>query len=153
MVVLASSSQPGGTAGARISRPALGALISAAIAILVAALLQANSVAIGSFLDDSSELAQTEAALVATQLSLRTLSQAVVLAEDVELGVADRETAETAAAEAARVTTDLENRLRQADAHDEHGRLFPGLNALCAAAEILRHEALPLVPRAEMPEQ
>ncbi len=113
--MLASSSQPGGTAGARISRPALGALISAAIAILVAALLQANSVAIGSFLDDSSELAQTEAALVATQLSLRTLSQAVVLAEDVELGVADRETAETAAAEAARVTTDLEDRLNGLD--------------------------------------
>ncbi len=113
--MLASSSQPAGTAGARISRPALGALISAAIAILVAALLQANSVAIGSFLDDSSELAQTEAALVATQLSLRTLSQAVVLAEDVELGVADQETAEAARAEAARVVADLEDRLAGLD--------------------------------------
>jgi len=97
--------------GARLSRPALGALISAAVAVLIAALLHANSLAIGSFLDDSSELAQAEAALVSTQLSLRTLSQAVVLAEDVELGVADSATAATARLEARRVIDDLEERL------------------------------------------
>ncbi len=108
---MASSSQPTGPLGGRVSKPALGALISAAVAILIAALLQANSVAIGSFLDDSSELAQTEAALVSTQLSLRTLSQAVVLAEDVELGVADPATAATAVQEAGRVVADLETRL------------------------------------------
>lgn len=101
--------------GARISRPALGALISAAIAVLVAALLHANSLAIGGFLDESYELAQAEAALVSTQLSLRTLSQAVVLAEDVELGVADQDTAATARSEAGRVIDDLEVRLGQLD--------------------------------------
>jgi signal transduction histidine kinase len=96
---------------ARISRPALGALISAAAAVLIAALLHANSIAVGGLFDDSSELAQAEAALISTQLSLRTLSQAVVLAEDVELGVADSQTATTAREEAIRVIDDLEARL------------------------------------------
>ena len=111
MVVTIKPDNVNRSGGARISRPALGALISAAVAVLIAALLHANSLAIGSFLDDSSELAQAEAALVSTQLSLRTLSQAVVLAEDVELGVADAGTAATARAEATRVIDDLEARL------------------------------------------
>ncbi len=95
----------------RISRPVLGAVISAGVAILVAALLHANALAVGTYIDDSAELARTEAALVATQLSLRTLSQAVLVAEDVSLGVADPVTAATAAAEATRVVADLESRL------------------------------------------
>lgn len=97
--------------GAQISRPALGAVLSAVVAVLIAALLHANALAVGSFLDDSTELARTEAALVTTQLSLRTLSQAVLLAEDVSLGVADRATAATARTEAHRVVDDLEGRL------------------------------------------
>lgn len=105
------STKPSKANGARISRPALGAVISAAVAVLIAALLHANSVTIGRFLDDSTQLAQAEAVLVSTQLSLRTLSQAVVLEEDVELGVADRETAAAARQEANRVLDDLEQRL------------------------------------------
>lgn len=97
--------------GARVSKPALGAAISAVVAVLIAALLHANALAVGGFLDDSTEFARTEAALVSTQLSLRTLSQAVLLAEDVNLGVADRQTADTARNEAARVVDDLEQRL------------------------------------------
>ncbi|MCP3993980.1 MAG: hypothetical protein GY722_02800 [bacterium] len=107
------STKPSEQNGAGISRPALGAVISAAVAVLIAALLHANSMAIGRFLDDSSQLAQAEAALVSTQLGLRTLSQAVVLGEDVELGVADRETAQAAHAEATRVMSDLEQRLAE----------------------------------------
>ena len=106
-----ASTKPSKQNGARISRPALGAVISAAVAVLIAALLHANSVTIGRFLDDSTQLAQAEAALVSTQLSLRTLSQAVVLEEDVELGVADRATAAAAREEATRVIDDLEQRL------------------------------------------
>jgi signal transduction histidine kinase len=101
--------------GARISRPALGAAISAGVAILIAALLHANALAVGLFIDDSAELARAEAALVTTQLSLRNLSQAVLLAEDVELGVADQETATSAANEATRVVEDLEQRLNDLD--------------------------------------
>ncbi|MDX2342659.1 MAG: ATP-binding protein [Acidimicrobiia bacterium] len=101
--------------GGRISKPALGAAISAVIAVLVAALLHANALAIGSFLDDSNEFAHTESALVATQLSLRSLSQAVLLAEDVELGVADLDTAGTAQTEARRVIAALESRLEILD--------------------------------------
>ncbi|MCP4305688.1 MAG: HAMP domain-containing histidine kinase [bacterium] len=97
--------------GRRISKPALGAAISAVIAVLIAALLHANALAIGSFLDDSNEFAQSESALVSTQLSLRTLSQAVLLAEDVNLGVADLDTAATARTEATRAVGDLEARL------------------------------------------
>jgi signal transduction histidine kinase len=97
--------------GGRISKPALGAAISAVIAVLVAALLHANALAIGSFLDDSNEFAHSESALVSTQLGLRTLSQAVLLAEDVNLGVADLDTAATARAEAGRVVGDLQTRL------------------------------------------
>lgn len=104
-----------GQGGARISRPALGAAISAAVAILIAALLHANALAVGLFIDDSAELARAEATLVTTQLSLRSLSQAVLLAEDVQLGVADRETAATAATEATRVVNDLEQRLNDLD--------------------------------------
>lgn len=100
---------------ARFSKPALGAAISAVAAVLIAALLHANALAVNSFLDDSTELAQTEAALVSTQLSLRTLSQAVLLAEDVALGVADPETAATARHEAERVVDDLEQRLHEID--------------------------------------
>ncbi len=111
MVVMASIPHPSRPGGSRLSRPALGALISAAVAVLLAAFLHANSVAIGGFIDDSTDLAQSEAALVATQLSLRTLSQAVVLAEDVELGVADTGTAAAARDEAQRVVDDLETRL------------------------------------------
>ena len=102
------SSNPNPRGRTRISRPVLGAAISAGVAILIAALLHANALAVGTYIDDSAELARTEAALVATQLSLRTLSQAVLVAEDVSLGVADPGTAATAAAEAARVTADLE---------------------------------------------
>jgi signal transduction histidine kinase len=105
------SSNPNPRGRARISKPILGAGISAGAAILIAALLHANALAVGTYIDDSAELARTEAALVATQLSLRTLSQAVLVAEDVSLGVADPATAATAAAEAARVTADLESRL------------------------------------------
>ena len=112
---MARNPKPSSQSGGRISRPALGAVISAAVAVLLAAFLHANSVAIGSFIDDSTELAQAEAALVSTQLSLRTLSQAVVLAEDVELGVADRATAATAREEAERVVADLEKRLGELD--------------------------------------
>lgn len=97
--------------GARISRPALGAAISAGVAILIAALLHANALAVGLFIDDSAELARAEAALVTTQLSLRSLSQAVLLAEDIQLGVADQATATIAYAEATRVVDDLEQRL------------------------------------------
>ena len=111
MVVMDVSTKPSKQNGARISRPALGAVISAAVAVLIAALLHANSVTIGRFLDDSTQLAQAEAVLVTTQLSLRTMSQAVVLAEDVELGVADRDTAAAAREEASRVLDDLEQRL------------------------------------------
>jgi signal transduction histidine kinase len=111
VVVMGISTQPSRQDGARISRPALGAVISAAVAVLIAALLHANSVTIGRFLDDSTQLAQSEGVLVSTQLSLRTLSQAVVLEEDVELGVADRATAAAAREEANRVLDDLKQRL------------------------------------------
>lgn len=105
------SSKPSPRGRTRISRPVLGALVSAGVAILIAALLHANALAVGTYIDDSAELARTEAALVATQLSLRTLSQAVLVAEDVSLGVADPATAATAHTEAARVVADLETRL------------------------------------------
>ena len=109
-----ANSQPKAPAD-RISKPVLGALITSGVALLVAALLHANSLAINRFLDDSTELAQAEAALVSTQLSLRTLSQAVVLAEDVELGVADTATADEARNEADRVLDDLATRLEGLD--------------------------------------
>ncbi len=107
------SSNPIGRGRGRISRPATGAAISAVVAVLIAALLHINSLAVGYFIDDSTRLAQSEAALVTTQLSLRTLSQAVLLAEDVTLGVADRDTATTARREAARVVDDLDTRLHE----------------------------------------
>lgn len=113
--MMGRSSNPVGRGGAGISKPALGAAISAVVAVLIAALIHANALAVGSFIDDSTELAQAEAALVSTQLSLRTLSQAVLLAEDVELGVADRATADAAHAEATRVVDDLDRRLTELD--------------------------------------
>lgn len=112
---MARFSKSTGRGGGRISRPALGAAISAGVAILIAALLHANALAVGLFIDDSAELARAEATLVSTQLSLRSLSQAVLLAEDVELGVADQDTAATALVEAKRVVDDLAQRLDDLD--------------------------------------
>lgn len=112
---MGKSPNTNGLGRGRISKPALGAAISGVVAILLAALLHANSLAVGYFIDDSSTLAKSEAALVTTQLSLRTLSQAVLLAEDVTLGVADRNTAAAAAAEASRVVDDLETRVGELD--------------------------------------
>jgi len=131
-----NSNLPSSRGGARISRPALGAVISAAVAVLIAALLHANSVTIGRFLDDSSDLAQAEATLVSTQLSLRTLSQAVVLAEDVELGVADPETAAAAAGEAERVVDELETRLNSLGVDPTDSGAIDDARATLAALEI-----------------
>lgn len=107
------SFNPTGRRGAGFSKPVLGAVISAIVALIIAALLHANAFAVTRFLDDSIRFAQTEAALVDTQLSLRTLSQAVLLAEDVALGVADEATAADALGEAIRVVDDLEQRLAE----------------------------------------
>ena len=135
----------------RISRPALGAAISGVVAIVLAALLHANSLAVGYFLDDSATLAKSEAALVTTQLSLRSLSQAVLLAEDVTLGVADRDTAAAAAAEAARIVDDLEARTAELDlgtvdatavADSREVLLLLGAGEVAAAGELLATETL-----------
>lgn len=91
----------------------------------------ANSLAVGYFIDDSTTLAQAEAALTTTQLSLRTLSQAVLLAEDVTLGAADRKSAATAAGEAARVVDDLETRIEELN--------LEATNALAYSREVLAH--------------
>lgn len=133
MVAMAKSTNPSKPSGARISRPALGAVISAAVAVLIAALLHANSVAVGGLLDDSAQVAQTEAALVSAQLSLRTLSQAVVLEEDVDLGVADPETAATARDEATRVLGDLEERLALLDVEQSASQAINNARATLAA--------------------
>ena len=107
------SFNPTARRGVRFSKPVLGAVISAVVALIIAALLHANAFAVTRFLDDSIRFAQTEAALVDAQLGLRTLSQAVLLAEDVALGVADEATAADALAEATRVVDDLEQRLAE----------------------------------------
>ncbi len=97
--------------GTRFSKPVIGAAVSGIVALLLAALLNANAFAASRFLDDSTRFAEAESALVTTQLSLRTLSQAVLLAEDVDLGVADAATAGDALGEARRVITELERQV------------------------------------------
>lgn len=130
---MGKSSNTTGLGRGRISKPALGAAISGVVAILVAALLHANSLAVGSYIDDSSTLTKSEAALVTTQLSLRTLSQAVLLAEDVTLGVADRDTAAAAAAEAVRVVDDLDTRVSELDIGPA------GTDAIAQSHDVLQH--------------
>ncbi|MCP3972946.1 MAG: HAMP domain-containing histidine kinase [bacterium] len=122
--------------GIHVSRQVLGAIVGALVALIVAALLHVNAYAVTRFMDDSTLYADGEAALVSTQLSLRTLSQAVLLAEDVVLGVADTSTADDALGEADRVLDSLRNRVANLDLDaDSYEPAFTQADSVIAALE------------------
>jgi signal transduction histidine kinase len=112
---MAESSRLPNGGDARLSGLSLRALIAAGLAALLLAVTLVSSIALNPLRDNAVALAEAEGALVSAELSLRTLSQAVVLGEDLELGVADPATAQAARAEAGRVLSDLELRLNRLD--------------------------------------
>ena len=75
---------------------AVGAAAAVAVALVLGALVFSNSFAAQAVAIQATVLYHAEATLGASQLSVTSLSQAVLLAEDVGLGVADRESSERA---------------------------------------------------------
>ncbi len=93
-----------------VSRNAMiGGAIGALIALAVGALLLANSFMARQVGDDAIRLGRAQDVLAANDLTVLALSQALLLSEDVLLGVADRDTARTALAEAHRRVDKLES--------------------------------------------
>jgi signal transduction histidine kinase len=80
------------------------------ITLVVTALIFSNSFAAQRVTEDARVLDLSEATLGTNALALSALSQAVLLAEDLSLGVADPATAETALTQARQVLGDLEVR-------------------------------------------
>lgn len=86
----------------------IGGAVGAVVTLAIGALLLANSYMARQVGDDALRLDRAQAVLAANDLTVVALSQALLLSEDVLLGVADQETAQTAIAEAHRRVTELE---------------------------------------------
>lgn len=76
----------------------MGAAAAVVVALLIGALVFSNSFAVREVADQAVVLYHAEATLGSSQLTLKSLSQAVLLTEDVELGVADLESSQRAIA-------------------------------------------------------
>jgi len=92
-------------------RRAIGGAAAAAVgALLIAALIFSNSYAAQHVAEDALVLDRAEATLGANDIAVKSLSQAVLLAEDRLLGVADPATAEAALTEARFSLSELRER-------------------------------------------
>jgi signal transduction histidine kinase len=90
--------------------------ITAGLSLLVvSALVLSNARATSSTAQDGVALARAEAALGANDLAVKALGQAVLLAEDNALGVADDETLTLALGEAAATLNELTSRIEELD--------------------------------------
>ena len=100
---MASDTAPGpGAVPIDPSRRAISGAVAVTVgSLLVAALIFSNSMAARGVADDARILHQAESTLGATQIAMKALSQAVLLAEDEVLGVADTMTTTAAITEAA----------------------------------------------------
>ena len=87
-----------------------GAAAAALGALLIAALIFSNSYAAQSVAEDALVLGRAEATLGANAIAVKSLSQAILLAEDQLLGVADPATAEAALTEARFALSELRER-------------------------------------------
>ncbi|MGI9648402.1 MAG: sensor histidine kinase [Acidimicrobiia bacterium] len=83
-------------------------MAAVALILSVAALVFTNASTSEDLIDEAGVLQTTEAALGANDLALKAMAQAVLLAEDQMLGVADVATMDAAVAEAARTVAELE---------------------------------------------
>ena len=90
-----------------ISRGAAAAVGAVAVVLAVAALIFTNASTSEDLVGDALLLQGAEATLGANNVALKALTQAVLLAEDELLGVADEETAELAVAEANETVAEL----------------------------------------------
>ena len=95
--------------GSRLPR---GALAGLAVVVLLAlgAMLFTNSRITSAALDEAAELHAADLSLAAQDVTMKSIGQLVLLAQDYELGVAGRDAVEIAAVEAQRTLVELESR-------------------------------------------
>ncbi len=86
------------------------AAAAAVAALIIAALIFSNSFAAQQVAEDALILDHAESALGANDIAVKSLSQAILLAEDQLLGVADADTAEAALTEARFSVSELQER-------------------------------------------
>ena len=91
-------------------RAAGGAVAATAVALVVAALIFSNSFAAQQVAQDALVLDYAEATLGANDIAVKSLAQAILLAEDELLGVADAATREAALTEARFAISELRER-------------------------------------------
>ena len=111
----------------------VGLRVTVAVSVLVlvlAGLVFSNSLAARQVIDDGTVLHRAEAVLGANDLAFKAAGQAVLLAEDRALGVADDATVELAVAEARDTTAGLEARF--ADLQTALAGQTPGIAAATA---------------------
>ncbi len=138
-VTMQETHKPGGAA-ANPRRSGFKWSVAAGLTVLVlSALFLSNARATSQVAGDGLGLTRTEAALGANDLALKALGQAVLLAEDNALGVADANTMELAVAEAVKTLEELSARIAElVEASEQDGeitRLAPA--AVAAAGEVI----------------
>ena len=93
-----------------------GAAVAGIAMLVIAAIVFSNSYATEDVVEDGIAAQRAEAALGANDVAVKALGQAVLLAEDHALGVADTETVDRAVSEARTTVDELEQRIAELDA-------------------------------------
>lgn len=104
--------------GARTARPARfrsALAVAVLVTLVMTALMFSNTLAARRVADQGLALNRAEASLGATQVALKALSQAVLLAEDLAFGIADATTTDRAIQEAQRTIDELDQHLTALD--------------------------------------